>query len=66
MLTVASLQEGKNGLQINRRAALFKVETPNFDVSPDGQRILIYRPAEKFKRSSITLITNWPALLSKR
>jgi len=65
MLTVASLQDGKNGLQVST-AALFKVETPNFDVSPDGQRILIYRPAEEFRRPSITLITNWPALLSKR
>jgi len=42
------------------------VTPEDFDVSPDGQRILIYRPAEKFRRPSIILITNWPALLSKR
>ena len=66
MLTVASLQEAKNGLQIHRLTALFKVERPPFDVSPDGQRILIFRPAENPKRSSITLITNWPVLLSRK
>jgi eukaryotic-like serine/threonine-protein kinase len=66
MLTVASLKEKKSGLQIDRTTSLFKVKPTDFDVSPDGRRILIYRPVENTKRSSITLITNWPALLSKQ
>ena len=64
-LTVASLKEEKSGLQIDRTTSLFKVKPSEFDVSPDGNRILIYRPSENTKRSTITLITNWPALLPK-
>ncbi len=65
-ITVASLEHGKNGLQIARTTPLFKVQQPDFDISPDGQRILIYQVAENPRPSSISLITNWPSLLSKK
>ena len=65
-ITVASLELGKNGLQVARTTPLFKLQPPNFEISPDGQRILIYKFAENPKSSSITLITNWPSLLSKK
>jgi eukaryotic-like serine/threonine-protein kinase len=65
-ITVASLQQGKTGLQITRTTSLFKVQPPAFDISADGQRILVYKTAEGLKQPSITLITNWPSLLLKR
>jgi eukaryotic-like serine/threonine-protein kinase len=65
-ITVASLEQGKAGLHVARTTPLFKVQPANFEVSPDGQHILIYKSAEKSKPSSITLITNWPSLLSKK
>ena len=66
MLMVASIQESRNGFQVNRTTALFKVEGPAFDLAPDGRRVLVYKPVENAQRSSITLVLNWPTLISKR
>ena len=37
----------------------------NYVVSPDGQRFLMLVPAGVPKRSPITVVVNWPALLKK-
>jgi len=36
-----------------------------YDVSPDGQRILVNSPAEG-DAAPITVVLNWPALLKKQ
>jgi len=48
---------------------LFQMDLPNFaapsyDVSADGQRIVVLT-ADHTKSTSITLLTNWPAVLKK-
>lgn len=37
----------------------------NFDISPDGQKIIIVSPVEQKDSQPLTLVTNWPALLKK-
>jgi len=64
-IAVVSLQYGKNGLQVIQTTPLFKSKSP-FDVSPDSQRILIFKHAENPKAPSITLLPDWPSLLSKK
>jgi serine/threonine protein kinase len=49
-----------------RRDSVTGIPLPLFDVSPDGQRFLVNRVlAETPGSASLTLVVNWPALLTK-
>ena len=64
-LMSASIQFGKDGLQVGNTQPLFKTSRMLFDVSPDGKRFLVYKEAEDQSASAITLITNWSKALQK-
>lgn len=64
-LMSASIQLGKNGLQVGDTQPLFKTSRMRFDVSPDGKRFLVYKEAQDQPSSAITLITNWSGALQK-
>ena len=64
-LMSASIQLGKEGLQIGSTQPLFKTIRMIFDVSPDGKRFLVYKEAEDQPGSAITIITNWSKALQK-
>jgi serine/threonine protein kinase len=64
-VTSASLRQGKDGIQVTGTHQLFKINPQAFDVSPDGNRFLVYKDAENQQVSPITLITNWSAALKK-
>jgi eukaryotic-like serine/threonine-protein kinase len=63
-------QIGKQpNFQIGAVRPLFQLDLPNFagpsyDVSADGQRIVVLT-ADHTKSTSITLVTNWPSVLKK-
>jgi dipeptidyl aminopeptidase/acylaminoacyl peptidase/aminoglycoside phosphotransferase (APT) family kinase protein len=44
---------------------LFREPTESFDVSPDGQRFVALRSADRDDRRPLTLITNWQLLVVK-
>jgi Tol biopolymer transport system component len=61
----ASLQQGKDGIQVTSTHPLFRTNPQAFDISRDGKRFLIYKDAENQQVAPLTLITNWPAALKK-
>ena len=65
MLMTASIQTGKNGLQVSKAQPLFKVNSMGFGVSPDGKRFLMCKDADDQPTSAITIITNWTRALQK-
>ena len=64
-LMSATLQLGKNGLQVSSTRPLFKTNSETFDVSHDGKRFLVFEESENQPPSAITLITNWTKALPK-
>ncbi len=45
---------------------LFRQPIEAFDVTPDGQRIIVQRPADGDVSKPLMLISNWPELLRGR
>ena len=64
-LMSATLQLGKNGLQVSGTRPLFKTDSQTFTVSGDGKRFLVFQDAESQSPPAITLITNWTKALPK-
>ncbi len=69
-LMEADLATSGKSLQVKSIHALFQLSlpasiTPLYDVTPDGQRFIVATSADPAASSSITLLTNWPALLEK-
>jgi len=67
-LMVAQIAKHPN-FHIDSIRSLFQLDLPNlteplYDVSPDGQRLVVLT-ADHTKSASITLLTNWPAELKK-
>ena len=67
-LMVGQIGEQPN-FQVDAIRPLFQLDLPNFagpsyDVSSDGQRIVVLT-ADHTKSTSITLVTNWPSALKK-
>ena len=65
MLTAAEVSTSTHGLQVMATKSLFKVDPPFFDVSADGKRFLVFKDVPNQSNSTITLITNWTALLDR-
>jgi eukaryotic-like serine/threonine-protein kinase len=55
-------------LQAGTGAPLFRVEAGirNFDVSPDGSRVLVSTPVEKSPESPIRVILNWDSAVKEK
>ena len=45
---------------------LFREPIESFDAAPDGQHFVALRSADTAVNRPLTLITNWPQLLSRR
>jgi len=65
----ADLALGGTSLQVKSIRPLFEMNPPNipmplFDVTPDGQKFVVVT-SNRPESSSITLVTNWTALLRK-
>jgi serine/threonine-protein kinase len=54
-----------NGVEVVDAKSLFKVEIPDFQLSKDGKRFLIFKITENQEPSTLTVINNWPNALSK-
>jgi eukaryotic-like serine/threonine-protein kinase len=69
-LMAADLALSASSLQVKSLHPLFQMNPPNlamplFDVSPDGERFVVVT-SDRPESSSITLITNWTALLKNK
>jgi len=69
-LMEADLALGATSLQVKSIHPLFEMNPPNlsmplFDVTPDGERFVVVT-SDRPESSSITLVTNWMALLRKQ
>ena len=51
--------------EIGRIDSVSYIEIENFDVPPDGSRLLVSKPLERVRQSPIRVILNWPAALEK-
>jgi hypothetical protein len=51
--------------RLDRTRTLFKSDIPDFEVSADGKRFLVYKTVDSQEPSSVTLITNWTNALPK-
>jgi eukaryotic-like serine/threonine-protein kinase len=65
VITVASLRFAAGGVEVTDTRNLFKLEIPDFEVSADGKRFLVYKAVDNQEPSSLTLITNWTNALPK-
>jgi hypothetical protein len=45
---------------------LSPVQTDNYDVSPDGQRFLMLKPAERVAPTQINVVLNWSEELKQK
>lgn len=69
-LMEADLALGSTSLQVKSIHPLFEMNLPNrtaplFDVTPDGEKFVVVT-SDRPESSSITLVTNWTALLRKK
>ena len=64
-LMVASIEVGKDGLQVRNTEPLFKINDVDYNVSRDGNRFLIFKDVEDQLTPTITLIANWSKALQK-
>jgi len=44
---------------------LFKLDIPEFEISDDGKRFLVFKIVENQESSTVTLINNWLRPLPK-
>jgi len=65
VITAASLRFAVNGVEVTDTRTLFKLDIPDFDVSDDGKRFLVYKTVDNQEPSTLTLITNWTNALPK-
>jgi len=65
VVTTASLRFVARGVEVADTHTLFKLDIPDFEVSADGKRFLVYKMVDNQEPSSLTLITNWTTTLPK-
>jgi eukaryotic-like serine/threonine-protein kinase len=58
MLTAASLQYTKGLPEVASTRTLFKLDIPQFEVSKDGKRFLVYKVVDNQKAPTVTLVSN--------
>lgn len=61
----ASLRFAANGIEVTDTRKLFKLDIPEFEISDDGKRFLVFKIVEDQEPSTVTLINNWVQLLPK-
>jgi hypothetical protein len=66
--TQPSFAAGKPRVLFEGRYELSPATTPNYDVSPDGQRFLMLKPAEASEAAptQINVVLNWFEELKRR
>lgn len=64
-VVAATLRFTPSGVEVADSKPLFKLEIPEFELSRDGTRFLIFKIAENQEPSTLTLINNWISILAK-
>jgi len=64
-IQVTFLRFTTNGVEMADTKPLFKIEIPDFQVSKDGKRFLVYKIVDSQEPSTLTVINNWPSTLAK-
>jgi Tol biopolymer transport system component/predicted Ser/Thr protein kinase len=72
-IMAAQVTDEGTRLSVGKVQSLFRpniaLVAPNagrdFDISPDGQKVVVVTPVEQKDSQPLTLVTNWPALLKK-
>ena len=64
-LMAASLRFAASGVEVAATRALFKLDIPEFEISDDGKRFLVFKIVENQEPSTVTLINNWLRILPK-
>jgi len=65
VLTAATLHYGARGIEVSETRELFKLDIPEFEISGDGKRLLVFKVVENQEPSTVTLISNWTNLLPR-
>jgi eukaryotic-like serine/threonine-protein kinase len=58
-VVAASLRVTTKGIEVADTRTLFKLDIPNFEVSGDGKRFLVFKTVDNQEPSTVTLISNW-------
>ena len=61
----ATLRVTARGMEVADNQTLFKLDIPDFEVSGDGRRFLVFKTVENQEASTVTLISNWTNVLPK-
>jgi eukaryotic-like serine/threonine-protein kinase len=64
-LNAASLRFTATGIEVSDIRILFKLDIPEFEVSPDGNRFLVFKSVDNQEPATLTLISNWMDLLHR-
>ena len=55
----ATLRFAASGIEVAATRMLFKLDIPEFEISDDGKRFLVFKIVENQESSTVTLINNW-------
>src|SRR4029077_3692697 len=61
----ATLRFAASGIEVAATQMLFKLDIPEFEISDDGKRFLVFKIVENQESSTVTLINNWLRPLPK-
>jgi eukaryotic-like serine/threonine-protein kinase len=64
-LNAASLRFTATGVEVSDIRVLFKLDIPEFEVSSDGNRFLVFKVVDNQEPATLTLISNWMDLLRR-
>jgi eukaryotic-like serine/threonine-protein kinase len=64
-LMVASIPFTKGVAEVAATRTLFKLEIPQFDVSRDGKRFLVYKVVDNQEPPAVTIVSNWTNVLTR-
>jgi len=64
-LMEATLRFAPGGIQVANTQTLFRLDIPEFEISGDGRRFLVFKTVDNQEPSTVTLISNWTNLLPR-
>jgi eukaryotic-like serine/threonine-protein kinase len=62
----ATLRFAASGIEVTDPRKLFKLDIPEFEISGDGKRFLVFKVVDNQEPSTVTLIGNWTEILPKQ
>lgn len=64
-IMAATLRFAADGIEVADTRTLFKLDIPEFEVSEDSKRFLVFKSVDNQEPSTLTLISNWMNALPK-